>query len=70
MSDCTTDESLTDGGHGRRFYSPRFDPTISGTIVPARSYGKGSLATYRIRGTYKAANRDRWEVSNSETFTG
>jgi D-alanyl-D-alanine carboxypeptidase len=78
------------------------NPTISGTIVPARSgvdvhidvkisdtyrlaaatrtdssgrfslslgYGKGSLATYRIRGTYKAPNRDRWEVSNSETFT-
>ena len=79
------------------------NPTISGTIVPARSgvevqidvqafwhvperrqrrrptrradsqlslsYGKGSLATYRIRGSYKAPNRDRWEVSSSETFS-
>jgi D-alanyl-D-alanine carboxypeptidase len=78
------------------------NPTISGTVVPARgsvevhieversgtfreaattttdssghfslsfSYGEGSLATYKIRATYKAANRDRWEVSNSETFT-
>jgi D-alanyl-D-alanine carboxypeptidase len=78
------------------------NPTISGTIVPARSgvevhidvkrsdtyqttettttdssgrfstslsYGNGSLATYEIRGTYKAPNRDRWEVSNTETFT-
>ena len=78
------------------------NPTISGTIVPARSgvevhidvkrsdtyqtaettttdssgrfstslsYGKGSLATYRIRGTYKVPNRDRWEVSSSKTFT-
>jgi hypothetical protein len=78
------------------------NPTISGTVVPARggvevhieversgtfqeaattttdsaghfslsfSYGKGSLATYKIRATYKAANRDRWEVRNSETFT-
>ena len=78
------------------------NPTISGTIVPARSgvevqidvkrsdtyqatettttdssgrfsapvsYGKGSLATYRIRGTYKVPNRDRWEMSSSKTFT-
>jgi hypothetical protein len=78
------------------------NPTISGTIVPARSgvdvhidvkrsdtyqtaettttdssgrfstslsYGNGSLATYEIRGTYKAPNRDRWEVSSTETFT-
>jgi hypothetical protein len=78
------------------------NPTISGTIVPARSdveiqidvkrsgtyqtaettatdssgrfstslsYGKGSLATYRIRGSYKAPNRDRWEVSSSKTFS-
>jgi D-alanyl-D-alanine carboxypeptidase len=78
------------------------NPTISGTIVPARggvdvhidvkisdtyqvaattttdssgrftlslSYGKGTLATYRIRAKYKVPNRDRWEVSNSETFT-
>jgi D-alanyl-D-alanine carboxypeptidase len=78
------------------------NPTIRGTIVPARSgvevhidvkrsdtyqtaettttdssgrfstslsYGNGSLATYEIRGTYKAPNRDRWEVSNTETFT-
>jgi D-alanyl-D-alanine carboxypeptidase len=78
------------------------NPTISGTIVPARSdvevhievdrsgtfqtaattttdsagryslsfsYGKGTLATYRIRGAYKLPNRDRWEHSNIETFT-
>jgi hypothetical protein len=77
-------------------------PTISGTIVPARSgvevnisvtlsstfqkvaytrtdssgrfrlslsYGKGTLATYKIRSTYKAPNRYHWEVSNIETFT-
>ena len=77
-------------------------PTISGTIVPARSgvevhievlrsgtfqkvattttdqsgrytlslsYGKGSLATYDIRSSYNAPNRDRWERSNIETFT-
>jgi hypothetical protein len=41
----------------------------SGRFSTSLSYGKGSLATYRIRGTYKAPNRDRWEVSNSETFT-
>jgi D-alanyl-D-alanine carboxypeptidase len=77
-------------------------PTISGTIVPARSgvdvnisvtlsdtfqkvasartdpsgrfrlslsYGKGNLATYKIRSAYKAPNRNRFEVSNIETFT-
>jgi hypothetical protein len=41
----------------------------SGRFSLSLGYGKGSLATYRIRGTYKAQNRDRWEVSNSETFT-
>lgn len=41
----------------------------SGRFSTSLSYGKGSLVTYRIRGTYKAPNRDRWEVSNSETFT-
>jgi D-alanyl-D-alanine carboxypeptidase-like protein len=41
----------------------------SGRFSTSLSYGKGSLATYRIRGTYKAPNRDRWEVSSSETFT-
>jgi hypothetical protein len=41
----------------------------SGRFSTSLSYGKGSLATYRIRGTYKVPNRDRWEVSNSETFT-
>jgi hypothetical protein len=41
----------------------------SGRFSLSLGYGKGSLATYRIRGTYKAPNRDRWEVSNSETFT-
>ena len=40
----------------------------SGRFTLSLSYGNGSLATYRIRGTYKAPNRDRWEVSNSETF--
>ena len=41
----------------------------SGRFSTSLSYGRGSLATYRIRGTYKAPNRDRWEVSSSETFT-
>ena len=41
----------------------------SGRFSLSLGYGNGSLATYRIRGTYKAPNRDRREVSNSETFT-
>jgi hypothetical protein len=41
----------------------------SGRFSAELSYGKGTLATYRIRGTYKVPNRDRWEVSSSETFT-
>ena len=41
----------------------------SGRFSLSLSYGKGMLATYRIRSTYKVPNRDRREVSNSETFT-
>jgi D-alanyl-D-alanine carboxypeptidase len=41
----------------------------SGRFSTTLSYGNGSLATYRIRGTYKALNRDRWEVSSSKTFS-
>jgi D-alanyl-D-alanine carboxypeptidase len=33
------------------------------------SYGKGSLATYTIRATYRVPNRDRWIRSSSQGFT-
>jgi hypothetical protein len=33
------------------------------------SYGRGSLATYTIRATYHAPNRDRWIRSSSQSFT-
>jgi hypothetical protein len=41
----------------------------SGRFSTTLSYGNGSLATYRIRGSYKAPNRDRWEVSSSKIFS-
>jgi hypothetical protein len=78
------------------------NPTVSGSIVPARigvevhvdvlvgkkykavastktnakgqfstalGYGKGALASYSIRTAYHAVNRDRWEISNTGTFS-
>ena len=33
------------------------------------SYGKGSLATYTIRATYRVPNRDRWIRSSSQSFS-
>ena len=43
------------------YQTRRPQPPIRRAILNLLSYGKGSLATYRIRGTYKAPNRDRWE---------
>jgi hypothetical protein len=32
------------------------------------SYGHAHLATYTLRATYRAANRDRWEITGSRTI--
>jgi hypothetical protein len=31
-------------------------------------YGKGKLASYAVRATHRAANRDRWEISGTRTL--
>lgn len=41
----------------------------AGRFAKALDYGSGRLATYTIRATYQAVNRDRWERSASEKFT-
>jgi hypothetical protein len=40
-----------------------------GRFSASLSYGNGSLATYTIRATYHATNRDRWEISNWRQFS-
>jgi hypothetical protein len=41
----------------------------TGRFALRLSYGRGSLATYTIRATYHAPNRDRWIRSSSQSFT-
>ena len=41
----------------------------TGRFATSLSYGNGSLATYTIRATYHATNRDRWELSNWRKFS-
>ncbi len=40
----------------------------TGAFALSLGYGKGRLAAYQIRARYRVANRDRWEVSGSQTF--
>jgi hypothetical protein len=40
----------------------------AGRFARSLSYGNGSLATYTVRSTYHAPNRDRWEISPSKQF--
>jgi D-alanyl-D-alanine carboxypeptidase-like protein len=40
----------------------------AGRFARSLSYGNGRLATYTIRSTYHAPNRDRWEISPSKQF--
>ncbi len=40
----------------------------AGRFAKSLSYGAGNLATYTVRATYQAANRDRWESSSSRKF--
>jgi hypothetical protein len=41
----------------------------AGRFAASLAYGNGSLATYTIRSTYHATNRDRWEISPSKQFS-
>jgi hypothetical protein len=41
----------------------------TGHFSRSLSYGNGSLATYTVRSTYHAPNRDRWEISPSKQFS-
>jgi hypothetical protein len=41
----------------------------AGRFAVSLSYGNGSLATYTVRSTYHATNRDRWEISPSKQFS-
>jgi hypothetical protein len=52
-------------------YRHRATATTDGTgrFALSFSYGNGSLATYTIRSTYHAINRDRWEISPSRKFS-
>jgi D-alanyl-D-alanine carboxypeptidase-like protein len=53
-------------GHFRYQASAVTDGT--GRFARSLAYGNGSLATYTIRATYHATNRDRWEISPSKQF--
>jgi len=39
----------------------------AGRFTVRFAYGKGHLASYAVRATHHAANRDRWEISGSRT---
>jgi hypothetical protein len=54
-------------GHFRYQASAVTDGT--GRFARSLAYGNGSLATYTIRATYHATNRDRWEISPSKQFS-
>jgi hypothetical protein len=40
-----------------------------GRFSGSLSYGRGNLATYTVRSSYRAANRDRWEKSATHKIT-
>lgn len=55
---------------GSRWKQVAATPTdAAGTFSTTISHGKGSLTSYTLRATYRAANRERWEASGQQRFT-